>query len=92
MQITIRGVMALQHLRQQLQDDAGESFPQAVLTELLVLYDVCKCLEVNYFFSKDILGEIGLRYVTEYINMPACIPVNWEQVSESNNERMFIQS
>lgn len=92
MQITMRGVTALQHFRQQLQDDAGESFPHCVLTELLVLYDVCKCLEVNYFFTKDILGEIGLRHVTNYINTSTWISVDWERVSEVEIKPVAVQS
>lgn len=70
MLITPRGVIALQALRLELQEEAGEHFPQSMLQEMLVLYDVCYHLQLNIFQCRDILGESGWQYVTEYINAP----------------------
>lgn len=82
MQITTKGAVALKQLRQQLQEDAGQDFPEDVLTELLVLHDVCKSLDLNVFQTKEVLGEAGWQGVAAYINSPACAAVNWNRISE----------
>lgn len=82
MEVTMRGATALRHLRHQLQDSAGEKFPQGVLTELLVLHDVCKSLDLNVFQAREILGESGWRCVADHINAPACDAINWARVNQ----------
>lgn len=76
MMTSFDGVTALRSLRQELQEDAGEDFPQSVLTELLVLRDVCKKLDLNVFQCQDVLGEPGWEYVKRYIDTPIGMPVN----------------
>jgi hypothetical protein len=67
---TPQGLVALRRLRQELQEDAGCQFPQAVLREMLILYDVCKSLDLNIFQCREVLGELGWQYLHEYINKP----------------------
>lgn len=78
----LRGVFALRQLRMELQEDAGSNFPNGVRTELLVLYDVCKSLDLNIFQAREVLGETGWQSVTDYINSPACESVDFEQVEQ----------
>ena len=70
METTMKGLYALRKLRQELQDNAGLEFPQGMHTEMLVLYDVCKCLELNLFQCKAVLGEIGWCYINSYLAIP----------------------
>lgn len=67
MEATMKGLFALRQLRRELQDDAGLNFPQQVHTEMLVLYDVCRSLDLNLFQCRDILGEVGWAYVNGYL-------------------------
>lgn len=67
MEATMKGLFALRHLRRELQDNAGLNFPQEVHTEMLVLYDVCRSLDLNLFQCRDILGEVGWAYVNGYL-------------------------
>lgn len=67
MQTTMKGLFALRQLRRDLQDDAGLNFPQATHTEMLVLHDVCRCLDLNIFQCREVLGEVGWAYVNGYI-------------------------
>jgi len=70
MHITFEGVVALRTLRIELQEDAGLEFPQGILTELLVLHDVCKKLDLTIFQAREVLGEIGWRYIQHYLSTP----------------------
>ena len=79
MLIDLRGVNALRNLRRELQDNAGSDFPNGVMTELLVLYDVCKTLDLNLSNAEDVLGETGLDAVSNYINSPAISSFNVEK-------------
>lgn len=72
MEVTMRGTFALKHLRHELQDSAGDDFPDGVLTELLVLHDVCKSLDLHVHQAREILGTTGWKCVAAYINGPAC--------------------
>lgn len=67
METTIKGLHALRQLRQEMQDDVGLNFPQEMHAEMLVLYDVCKCLSFTLFQCKEVLGEVGWRYVNNYL-------------------------
>lgn len=67
METTMKGLFALRQLRRDLQDDAGLDFPQATHTEMLVLHDVCRCLDLNIFQCREVLGEVGWAYVNGYI-------------------------
>jgi hypothetical protein len=67
METTIKGLLALRQLRCDLQDDAGLDFPQATHTEMLVMYDVCRSLDLNLFQCKEVLGEVGWAYVNGYL-------------------------
>lgn len=84
MEVSMKGMIALRQLRQQLQEDAGHKFPQDTLTQLLVLYDVCKSLDLNIFQVKEVLGELGWHGVTEHLNRSACESVNWERIQRLN--------
>ncbi len=72
--INLRGIKALQQLRMEHQESAWLDFPQTYHTELLVLYDDCKYLELNIFQARDALGAQGYAYVTGYINGPVGYP------------------
>lgn len=65
---TTKSLGKLKKLRQDLQEDAGLDYPNDVMDQLLMLYDVCKCLDLNIFQVKDILGEVGWSAVNAYIN------------------------
>lgn len=67
MEVTIKGLFALRQLRRDWQDDAGPDFPQALHTEMLVLYDVCRCLGLNIFQCREVLSEVGWAYVNGYL-------------------------
>ena len=67
MEISIKGLYALRQLRRELQDDAGFDFPHAMHTEMLVLYDVCRCLDLNIFQCREVLGEVGWAYANGYL-------------------------
>ncbi|MBV7334972.1 hypothetical protein KFU94_43390 [Chloroflexi bacterium TSY] len=73
MQTTMRGLEALQQLRFELQESAGEEFPQSQLRELLVLYDVCKQLDLSTFQAREVLGVHGYGLVSDYINQPVTV-------------------
>jgi hypothetical protein len=77
--INLRGVKALQQLRIEQQESAGLDFPESCHTELLVLYDVCKYLELNIFQAQHVLGAQGYAYVTGYIN--GTVTVNSDKVA-----------
>jgi hypothetical protein len=64
---TIKGLLALRQLRRDWQDDAGFDFPQGTHTEMLVLYDICRCLDFNIFQCRQVLGEVGWAYVNGYL-------------------------
>lgn len=75
MLISHQGVVALTSLRKEWQKDAREEFPEGLSNQLLVLYDVCKLLELNIFQTQEVLSESGWRYVTTYINTPLGSPI-----------------
>ena len=72
--INLRGIKALQQLRIDHQESAGLEFPEACLTEMLLLYDVCKYLELSIFQAQEVLGAAAWKMVTEYINRPVGHP------------------
>lgn len=74
METSMKGLYALRQLRRDLQDDAGLNFPQATHREMLILYDVCKSLDLTLFQCKEILGEVAWRYVNNYLEMPIELP------------------
>ncbi|MFN8446560.1 MAG: hypothetical protein U0175_37560 [Caldilineaceae bacterium] len=49
METAVKGLFALRQLQREFQDDAGLDFPQAMHTEMLVLYDVLESLDLNLF-------------------------------------------
>ena len=67
METTMKGLLGLRQLRRDLQDDADLNFPQALHTEMLVLYDVCRCLDLSIFQCHEVLGEVGWAYVNGYL-------------------------
>jgi len=67
METTMKGLFALRQLRRDWQDDAGLDFPLALHTEMLVLYDVCRCLGLNIFQCREVLSEVGWAYVNGYL-------------------------
>jgi len=72
--IDLRGVNALRQLRLELEESAGLDFPQGCLKEMLLLYDVCKSLEVSLFQARTILGAPAYNMVTDHINTPVGLP------------------
>lgn len=72
--INVRGIRALQQLRIEHQESAGLDFPDACLTEMLFLHDVCKYLELNVFQAREVLGAPAWEMVNNYINQPAVYP------------------
>lgn len=70
MKTTLGGISALRGLRTELEEHAGENYPQDVLRELLVLHDVCECLDLNIFQKRDVLGDEGGQYLNDYLNSP----------------------
>lgn len=67
METTMKGLLALRQLRRDLQDDAGLDFPRSTHIEMLVLHDVCRCLDLNIFQCREVLGEVGWAYVNGYL-------------------------
>lgn len=68
MQITMAGVCTLRDLRKVLQQDAGDDYPNHFLNELLLLYDVCKCLDMTVGHRMDVIGEQGWDLIHEHLN------------------------
>jgi hypothetical protein len=66
--INLRGIKALQQLRIEHQESAGLAFPHACFKEMLVLYDVCKYLDLSMFQAQEVLGAPAWKMVTDYIN------------------------
>lgn len=85
MRTDMQGVAQLRRLRQEFQEDAGADYPADVMTQLMVLYDVGKALDLNFFQLKDLLGEVGFSAVRDHINRPACVDVDLERVTEKKN-------
>lgn len=65
---TVAVVYALRKLRLAWQNDAGDAFPQGMLTELLVLYDVGKLLELNIFQLNGVLGDEACACIKQHLN------------------------
>jgi hypothetical protein len=72
--INLRGIKALQQLRIEYQESAGLEFPQSCLTEMLILYDVCRSLDLSLFQAQEVLGAAAWKMVTDYINSPVGNP------------------
>ena len=73
--IDLRGVKALQELRIELEESAGLAFPESCLSEMLLLYDVCKHLELPLHHAQGVLGAPAYKMVKDYINSPLCSTV-----------------
>lgn len=74
MLITMAGMMALERLRTELQEHAGDDFPHAMLPQLLMLYDVCCYLELGTFHTREVLGEAGWAFVRAELDAPVGKP------------------
>jgi hypothetical protein len=70
----LRGVNALRELRIEHQESAGLDFPESCLTEMLLLYDVCKCLGLSLTQAQHVLGAPAYQMVTATINGPVGEP------------------
>lgn len=68
------GIMALERLRTDLQEDAGDAFPQDLLPQLLMLYDVCRCLDLSIFHIREVMGDIGWTFVRAELDAPVGKP------------------
>lgn len=68
--IDLRGVQALQQIRQEFQESAEMDFPGSCLREMLLLYDICKKFDLPITYTKAVLGAHAYQLVTEYINAP----------------------
>ena len=71
---TMAGIMALERLRTQLEEDAGDAFPQDVLPQLLMLYDVCRSLDLSIFHIREVMGDMGWTFVRAELNAPVGKP------------------
>jgi hypothetical protein len=80
MRTDMQGLDSLRRLRQEWEEDAGEAYPQDVLLQLLVLYDVGKALGLTFFELRHVLGMIGFEAVKDHINSPICVDVNVTKV------------
>ena len=76
----LRGVKALQQLRLELEESAGPEFPDSCLPQMLMLYDVCKHLELPLYRAQGVLGASAYKMVTEYINGPVELPTELADV------------
>ena len=74
MMVNLKGVTALRQLRFEYQESAGMDFPGSCLSEMLLLYDVCKALELSIFQAQEVLGAPAWKMVTDHINNPAGYP------------------
>lgn len=72
--INLRGMNALRQLRIEHQESAGLDFPAKCLTEMLLLYDVCKSLELSIFQAQEVLGAPAWNMVMNHINSPVGWP------------------
>ena len=70
----LRGVKALQHLRLELEESAGSKFPDSCLPQMLMLYDICRHLELPLHHAQGVLGSSAFKMVTAYINVPVGPP------------------
>jgi hypothetical protein len=70
----LRDASALRQLRIQYEESAGLDFPEACLTEMLILYNVCKSLGLTMFQAQEVLGAPAWKMVTDYINGPVGVP------------------
>ena len=68
---TMAGIMALERLRTQLEEDAGDAFPHDVLPKLLMLYDVCRCLDLSIFRIREVMGDTGWAFVRAELDAAA---------------------
>jgi len=68
MRTSNRELVALKKIRQDLQEDAGSRYPDDVMVQLLMLYDVCNGLDLNIFALRDVLGSTGYQAVKDHIN------------------------
>lgn len=91
MQATMQGVQALRQLRFELQEDSGDAFPHEVITQLLLLYDVCKCLELSLYQARHVLGDVGWKYVIEYIQQPAFVSIDKHVVQYVDGEFTIVE-
>jgi len=71
---TMAGIMALERLRTQLEEDAGDAFPHDVLPQLLMLYDVCRCLDLSIFHIREVLGDVGWTFLRAELDAPVGRP------------------
>lgn len=71
---TMAGIMALERLRTQLEEDAGDAFPHDVLPQLLMLYDVCRCLDLSIFHIREVMGDVGWAFVRAELDAPVGTP------------------
>ncbi len=71
---TMTGIMALERLRTELEEDAGDAFPHDVLPQLLMLYDVCRCLELSIFHIREVMGDSGWAFVRSELAAPVGKP------------------
>ncbi|MEZ4713113.1 MAG: hypothetical protein R3A44_38340 [Caldilineaceae bacterium] len=77
--INLRGMKALQQLRIDIQESAEMEFPHACLTEMLLLYDVCKYLELSIFQAREVLGAPAYHMVMKHLNAPVSLPTKQAQ-------------
>ena len=94
MLITMAGMMALERLRTELQEHAGDDFPHAMLPQLLMLYDVCCYLELGIFQTREVLGEAGWAFVRAELSAPVGKPTAraFEMVAQMEDQALVLNA
>jgi hypothetical protein len=85
----LRGVKALQQLRLELEESAGQEFPESCLPQMLLLYDVCKHLEIPLHHAQGVLGSSAYKMVTDHINRPIGSTISGEACRLEASGRVF---
>lgn len=80
MRTTVAGISGLRQLRMQLEEDAGNDFPEAVLTEILTLYDVCHSLHLNVFQIREVMGNAALLGIHNHLDATVVLAVPSESM------------
>ncbi|MEM7127027.1 MAG: hypothetical protein AAF702_11905 [Chloroflexota bacterium] len=80
MRTTVAGISGLRQLRMQLEEDAGDDFPEAVFTEILTLYDVCHTLHLNVFQIREVLGNAALLGIHNHLDATVILTVSLDDM------------
>lgn len=88
MRTSVAGFAALRKMRKQLEEDAGDAFPEAVFTEILTLYDVCHALQMNVFQIREVMGNRAMVIISKHLDT-IIVPVKLGEISDSDRELIY---